>query len=85
MHSHPGSYEFLFKVTVVHNQMMVSFAWLRDELRELTNSRDAWANHTTLQTSTIQKLQAENGQLQAGICNSLIHSLDAIESNSNFL
>lgn len=33
---------------------------------EVGRSRDSWASHTTLQNSSIQRLQEENGQLRAG-------------------
>lgn len=38
----------------------------RNELVKMGQSRDAWANHTTVQSTNIQKLQAENDQLKEG-------------------
>ena len=38
----------------------------RAELSEVVRSRDAWANHTTLQSSALQLLQREISHLKEG-------------------
>ena len=36
----------------------------RRELTEVANSRDAWANHSTLQSTAVQQLQKDNAGLR---------------------
>ena len=43
---------------------MCVFDHHRRELTEVANSRDAWANHSTLQSTAVQQLQKDNAGLR---------------------